>query len=120
MPRYIRQIPRDLFNEASLLNSIGHLYLKVEDNPNCEVIYDGYDAPFDVYQDPASGDLTVDNLYFVLRGVRMVFSRPLNSRDKHPLYISIEGDDDTRMQVFHADGVMTPDMQHLILGDGND
>ncbi|MBC8737144.1 hypothetical protein F6X40_10025 [Paraburkholderia sp. UCT31] len=109
---YNRVIPRDLFNEASLLKCYGRIYINLEtaEQPDAEFEHDG--APFDVQQDLGSGGLTVANIKFKVRGKFYRLYRPLNSRDAWPLYLVDENDEE--IEVFAEDGSFSQEMTDFL------
>lgn len=118
---YVRVIPRDLFNEASLLKCHGQIYLNLERmNVDAELVNDGSldtGAPFRVSQD-LDGNLMVLNVYLRVRGTRMPLRRPLNARSPYPLYMgyqNAEGDED-EITVFEDDGTFTAEMVAFLKG----
>jgi hypothetical protein len=110
---YIREIPRDLFNEANILKCYGQLYLQIErmNPPDVELVHDG--APFMVAQDSSSGFLTIANVQLVVRGKPIFLSRPLNSRNSWSLYAVVEDED---VEVFDGSGNLTPEMRAILQG----
>lgn len=117
MSNYVRVLPRDLFNEASLLKCYGRLWVLLDDMRNHSAVFvtENVDA-FDVMQDQASGAIYVCNVEFTVLGMPVRLTRPLNSRDAWPLYV--EGDDDRfpfdPIKVFDHDGNLSADMRELI------
>lgn len=105
MSNYIRVIPRDLFNEASLLKCYGQLYLNLEllGMEDClSQVGDG----FDIVQDE-SGFTTIDNMFLIVNGHTCSLLRPLNARSPYPLYLYTH---EKEIQIFTDDGVFTPEM----------
>lgn len=95
MSNYIRVLPRDLFNEASLLKCVGRLWILTDETSNHHARFETEDADtFDIVQDDSSGAIYIRNVVFTVRGVRQRLSRPLNSRGTWPLYLDSEDDDD--------------------------
>ena len=88
----LRVLPRDAFNDASLLKCIGQLTLLIEDDKiNLSYEYDG--KPFDIVQDESDGSTFVRNISFYTQsGKPLRHSRPLNSRHTWPLHLFL-GDD---------------------------
>lgn len=86
--RYTRVMPRDLFNEGSLLNLHGRLMILLEttDAPRVSIGRDELDR-FDVVQDSASGSISIDNFVFAVGERRYRLTRPLNSREQWPLWL---------------------------------
>lgn len=122
---YSRVIPRDLFNEASLLKCLGRLFIALENaKQHAAIMGDGakhgalddYSGePFDIAMDESTGAIRVANLPFYVRGQRFLLQRPLNSREEWPLYVECDLDDDfEEIEVFTAEGDLTPDMRQFI------
>jgi len=111
---YKRVIPRDLFNEASLLKCYGRIYLNLEtaDLPDVELEHNG--GAFDVQQDLGSGGLSVANCLLKVRGRVCRLYRPLNSRDDWPLYLADENDEE--IEVFAEDGSFSSEMTDFLRG----
>jgi hypothetical protein len=105
---YRREIPRDLFNEASLLKCYGRIYINLEtaNLPHVELVHDG--AAFDIQQDFGSGNLYVANVQLKVNGKACRLSRPLNSRETWPLYLVDDNDDE--IDVFAEDGSFSSEM----------
>jgi hypothetical protein len=109
---YRRVIPRDLFNEASLLKCYGRLFINLETAglKDVELNHDG--EAFDVRQDASSGGLFVANVVLKVAGKPCRLHRPLNSRDQWPLYLT--DDDDEELSVFNEDGSFAEEfVQHM-------
>lgn len=107
---YARVIPRDLFNEGDLLNCLGRLWIKLDERRDHTAKLDGPAFPNDrfmVEQDEADGSIEVVNVTFsTSEFVCPRLFRPLNARDKWPLWARI-GDEDFR--VFDLDGELSPE-----------
>lgn len=119
---YARVIPRDLFNEGDLLNCLGRLWIKLDENRDHRARLtaggpDGIVNSFTIEQDPADGSIscpcvmlwwpTVEPMFF-----RPHLFRPLNARDKWPLWLRYGDQDDIR--VFDLDGELSPEFWLLI------
>lgn len=116
---YQRVIPRDLFNEANLLKCYGQVCLNLErlNLPHVELTQSD-DGSFEVYQDPDSGALTLDNVGLHAHGKGWKLTRPLNARAPYPLYVeSISDPDFDPVDVFNDDGTFSASMLHF-LGTG--
>lgn len=89
---YIRVIPRDLFNEANLLKCMGRTYINLEtaNLPHVELHHDG--EAFDIVQSEDDGSLSVANVLLRVRESYYSLSRPLNSREAWPLYLTTAND----------------------------
>jgi len=85
---YIRVLPRDLFNEANLLKCLGQLWLLVDGKGPAAQFDNEWCHRFEVVQDPSDGSISVSTVRFSMGGRRAHLSRPLNSREPWPLYIS--------------------------------
>ena len=116
MTTYTRVIPRDLFNEGSLLNLYGRLVILLGETRSHDARFEQEEVPFfDVVQDASSGMLTVANLTFTVRGERYRLQRPLNSREKWSLWLTSYDDPDfEEIAVFDDDGNLGPEMLELI------
>ena len=109
---YPRVLPRDLFNEGNLLTCYGRLFLNLhemgalEDRPPC-------DEPFEIRQDPGDGSLYIANVELTCVTGRVQLRRPLNSRDKWPLYATFN--DSEEVEVFRENGEFSTDFLTNIL-----
>lgn len=114
---YVRVLPRDLFNEASLLKMYGRLWIALDDrrDHNARLVEEDVDR-FDVTQDETSGAITIANVTFTVDGVPHRLERPLNARDEWPLWVETREDDPDfePVRVFDEDGGLTPEMLTLI------
>lgn len=112
---YRRVLPRDLFNEANLLKCLGRLWLLVDGHgPAAQFDVEDVES-FDIRQDPNDGSIFVANLPFSISGRRVHLSRPLNSREPWPLYLSVPDDPTFEViPVFDDDGYRSPEMMKLI------
>lgn len=112
MSGYLRVIPRDLFNEASLLKCLGRLALLAERMPGVVVDHDG--GPFEVEQDDNSGSIWVLGVEVRVAVGTLSLWRPLNSRRPWPLMAAVEGDPDCDpVPVFCDDGELSPEFLSL-------
>jgi hypothetical protein len=111
---YQRVIPRDLFNEASLLKCLGRFWIETERfQPKwVKIEHDG--EPFDILQDQ-DGATYVLNVEITINGVTCYAFRPLNSREPWPLWLSIDGDSEP-IEVFTESGELTGAVLSLIQG----
>lgn len=86
---YMRVIPRDFFNEAKLLNSIGRLTLLMHDG----LAPDG--LQFEENEEGAGfeiglcddGHLMINNITFRVNETALYFKTPYNSKSKFPLLV---------------------------------
>lgn len=112
MSNYIRVLPRDLFNEASLLKGYARLWILLDEHRDhharfiTEEVYS-----FNIVQDESSGAIYVQNVVFTVRGVEMRLTRPLNARGAWPLYAET---DDECVSVFDDDGNFSEEMSQFI------
>lgn len=120
---YTRVIPRDLFNEASLLKCLGQLWLKLESYGGehlAEWVEPEPGDGFDVEQAEADGSLFCWNCGLKLGGEHIILRRPLNSREPWPLIaIGIGSAElDEEIPVFTEAGEPTPEFLALISPHG--
>lgn len=116
---YQRVIPRDLFNEAKLLKSLGQLALLLHDYPRrWPLILDWTDEPengFQIEQDPSSGHLCCTSLTLYQsteRGLKQLALRShYNSRAAYPLFCETN---DEEVEVFDELGRFTTEFLELI------
>lgn len=95
--KYIRVLPRDLFNEAKLLKCIGRLCLLIHDNTTpirMSFIDDG--KPFEIAL-MDEGALTVVNVRVLIHlnddPMEFVFKTIYNRQSNFPLYVEHDGCD---------------------------
>lgn len=81
---YLRVLPRDAFNESSLLKCIGKLTLLIHDGKLPEWSFSHDNEAFQIEQDESDGSISVANIEFVRNGERVRVCTPLNSRRKWP------------------------------------
>lgn len=98
-PSHERVIPRDLFNDAKLLKCLGFLSLYIHNGvdqrrfttpPHFEIEHDG--QPFNIVQDPTSGDLHCSNVKFLVHGHPIHVYTTYNSRAEFPLVAEYAGE----------------------------
>lgn len=103
---YIRVIPRDLFNEASLLKMLGHFWLLTDHREQVQFLHTdlsgigGQGLPFMVEQDRSDGSIAVSNVRLFIKNQRYRLYRPLNSREAWPLWI--ERVNDSEFEAFNV------------------
>ncbi|HIH2745413.1 TPA: hypothetical protein ACYLN4_001093 [Burkholderia lata] len=112
---YKRVIPRDLFNEASLLKGCGRIYINLETAGVPDVVMEHDGAAFDIQQDFGSGDIYVSNVQLKVKGKGYRLYRRLNSREAWPLYIIDENGEE--IAVFADDGSFSSEMTDFLRGD---
>lgn len=123
---YIRVIPRDLFNESSLLKCIGRIYINLENAVRADEaeLRDETELgePFNVIQSPDDGSIYLANVSLYVRRRKVHLSRPLNSRDPWPLWaiipLDVAGDEGEEIEVFTDEGEFSPDFLDYIRGEG--
>jgi hypothetical protein len=117
---YLRVIPRDLFNEASLLKCYGQLALYLLDKgvpAETASFLEHTRGGFQVAQDENSGAIYVHNLPLLIGGRAFRLIRPLNSREPWPLYVEAFDDPDFDViAVFNEDGTPSADFLKLLEG----
>jgi hypothetical protein len=119
---YHRVIPRDLFNEASLLKCLGRLWILLDQRRDLSARLGAIEDPagtehtgeaFAIDQSPEDGSIYVRNLPFRVRGEIFSLSRPLNSREPWPLYCeSLCGE--VCMEVFTDGGDLSPEFLEFV------
>lgn len=114
---YIRVIPRDLFNEASLLKCYGKLAIALEVNnvPACRLSAEDMDA-FEIVQRDDDGAITIEGLTLLTAAHEYELWRPLNSREPWPLYAERIAEGLDPVAVFNRDGALSEDFKLLIRG----
>jgi len=114
---YIRVLPRDLFNEANLLKCLGQLWIAVDGKaPAAQFDVEAVEEGFWIDQDPNDGSLRVVNLPFSMGGRNALLTRPLNSREPWPLYISFpEYPEIDTTAVFNEDGSLSHEFTLLMI-----
>ena len=112
---YVRVIPRDLFNEAKLLECVGQLCLLIHDGKCAplQVVHSHPEQGFCVGQNKSDGSVYVMNLdFYVPKGPVIPFNSPLNSRQPYPLLCNDEND--AEIAVFYDNGVLSAEfLQYL-------
>lgn len=100
-------LPRDAFNESSLLKCVGRLTLLIENGqaPDWAFYYDGSD--FRIVQDQSDGSISVENIRFLFKGKPVKVFRTLNARYSWPMFALPEGGEE--FQVFHYSGTLRKD-----------
>jgi len=82
---YLREVPRDLFNEAKLLKCLGQVALLVHNGVEWPLAIEYDHGPFDVRQDPDDGGLYVENFTLWFRRMRVTLKTNYNSKAPYPL-----------------------------------
>jgi hypothetical protein len=115
---YIRVLPRDLFNEANLLKCLGQLWLLLDGKDgSVKFVTEAVEDGFWIHQDPNDGSIYVANVEVSVRDRWARLSRPLNSRQPWPLYLSILEDPGfDPIAVFNDDGSLSDDMLRTMRG----
>jgi hypothetical protein len=115
---YRRVLPRDLFNEASLLKCYGRLVIALEEKGlSVRATLAETVKSFEILMRSSDGFLFVNNLPLTVgdRAFRLV--RPLNSRGAWPLYAEAIGDPNFEsVDVFDDHGDLSPEMLAVIQG----
>ena len=96
---YQRVIPRDLFNESKLLKCLGKVVLWHANGmlPDLDITFPWNSeflqgGPFEIEQDPSSGNLSCSNIAFVRKhdGEHLYLYTIYNSKESWPLYFADE------------------------------
>lgn len=105
---YERVIPRDLFNEAKLLKSMGRLCLLILDKKTPVEMESEHDGkPFEIAL-TEDGNLTIRNLNIYINGQVYEFHTTYNSKDNYPLYM-IDNEEYVEYEVFDDKGEFSKD-----------
>lgn len=107
---YTRIIPRDLFNDANLLKCLGKLWIELENRFPGVFVTEYVEGGFDIRQYESTGETYCDNVFLMVRGDVIKPTRPMNSRDPWPLYVT---DPETfdEISVFEDDGKLTDEFK---------
>lgn len=116
---YARVIPRDLFNEASLLKCLGCLWLALDEQlGHSAKLAHRPGAMFLVNQDPGDGAISCPTVSLTVDGQPVKLFRPLNSRADWPLWARFgdpEGVGDFEdVEVFDEAGQLSDDFRQRI------
>jgi len=115
---YTRVIPRDLFNEASLLKCLGQLWIKTEGyqgQPPRPVLILHTGTEFNVHQDESDGSIHSGSITVIIRGRAYDHYRPLNSREPWPLWLRQRANPDAKdFCAFTDDGELSAEVLALI------
>lgn len=107
---YNRVIPRDLFNDGNLLKCYGQLFLNLEKMGMEEMLqHDG--DPFNIEQTD-DGDTYISNIQLGIGEHYYGLSRPINSRQPFPLYLTNQDGD--MIDVFTDAGAFSEDMKEFL------
>jgi len=110
---YERVIPRDLFNEASLLKCVGRLWIETEKYRSVTFFHDG--KAFDIRQDQGDGSIYIDNVRVFIDDISYSAFRPLNSREPWPLtLVQDTGTGWRQIEVFTDEGKLTEELERLL------
>lgn len=92
---HYRVIPRDFFNEAKLLKCLGQFELCVNhtgaNGLDFKIDFDG--EPFEISQDPQTGNLSVLNYHVFLKGEIVLLYTSYNSKENYPLIAFYKGEE---------------------------
>lgn len=114
---YIRVLPRDLFNEASLLKCYGALWIALDSWHAHSAKWSTEDLDiFDIQQRAEDGAIYLDNLTLDVEPHSYQLTRPLNSRCNWPLYAERVDDPDFEpIAVFsETNGTLTEEFRALV------
>ena len=116
---YNRVIPRDLFNESSLLKCLGRLYICLENTPGHAAELQQVGREFDIRQSDDDGSIYAAGVRLVVRGDHVHLSRPLNPREPWPLWAILPDDDEfggDEIEVYTGEGELSPEFLTFITG----
>lgn len=109
---YVRVLPRDLFNEAKLLECLGLLALHIHDNVIQGLRLEFDDEPFSVDLSEA-GELYCANIKFWIGSRPISFYTPYNDKSSFPLQFCF---DDEIGAVFNDDGSYSGEFKSILGG----
>lgn len=110
---YRRVLPRDLFNESSLLKCYGRLWIALDQAGLARFSEDDM-GRFEIEQRESDGSIYIANLKLHARGETYLLTRPLNSRRSWPLYAEpVDGDGDP-IEVFDNQGGLSEEFVNRI------
>jgi hypothetical protein len=113
---YKRVIPRDLFNEASLLKCLGHLALQINDDhtpEGLELLHRYPESGFPIEMDESDGSIFCSELTLKTPdGRTTALWRSLNSRLSWPLRLLDAEEND--IYVFDEDGYFTAEFKNWV------
>jgi len=113
---YRRVIPRDLFNEGSLLKCYGRLAILLDQYGASGFAFPEDVTEFEIVQRPEDGAIFIVNLPLTKGDIEYRLLRPLNSRRPWPLYAeNVNDPSGDWIEVFNDDGYLTAAMRELIL-----
>lgn len=110
--KFIRVIPRDLFNEAKIYKCMGQLILMIEDRMGvfAELTYNQYKDCFTVHLDE-DGALWLSGVHIFCAKTNLVFRTTYNSKAPYPLHCFYENQE---IPVFTDDGKEHEDFVNFI------
>lgn len=115
---YTRIIPRDLFNEANLLNGLGKLVVLIESAENGHKLRveleDNAFEGFLIEMDQTDGSIFARNVAATICDEPIALFVPLNSRTPCPLHYKTVGGAVGR--VFNSDGTISQEFLDLLAG----
>lgn len=111
---YRRVIPRDLFNEASLLKCLGNLHIKTGRwHPKVLMLH--HSNAFNIMQDENDGSIYSGCITVIIHNVTYDHRRPLNSREAWPLWLRRRNDPDAEeFEAFTDEGELSPELLAVI------
>lgn len=101
---YRRVIPRDFFNESTLLKCLGKLcvaYLDRDEINGIKVEFEETGEPFNIVLDGSANKLIVTNYKITVNDTICIFGSEYNSRENLPLFCMI---DNMEIPVFKENG----------------
>lgn len=111
---YTRVIPRDLFNEASLLKCLGQLWIKTERYQPIVLVHHSSGA-FRIGQNEDDGSISCHNVHLRIGDRAFDHRRPLNSREPWPLWVwPVDDPDAEEVAVFDDSGELSGDFLTFI------
>lgn len=106
-----RVYPRDIFNQANLLENLGHLYIELE-NLNLEKLFVDQNSEEESFEMIVSGmdnTQSIKGLYLKMDGELCSPWRSINSRERYSIYIT-HPETEEEYEVFDQDGKLSSDL----------
>jgi len=117
----MRTIPRDLFNQANLLENLGHLYIELETiaKENILVDEDPERDSFEMSVDGYSNSQSIKSIFIKVNGENQSVYRYINSRERYSLYC-MDMLTEEEIEVFDKDGKLSTDFLEYAVNEKED
>lgn len=113
----MRTIPRDLFNQANLMENIARLYIALEEKAKEGILVD--DTPdkdsFTMSVDEHNNTQEIEYIFLNIEDERKSIFRYINSRERYSIYIEDGYGDD--LEIFTESGELSEGFLEYALGE---